>query len=101
MVDNSRTVDKWFNVIRQVTATCPPMRANWRNLANTIELVHPLPTRVHNRNAKSIGSAVFAQMTAECPCTLQWSACFPLKIVPSHVIRGSLGPPESGAQMAT
>ena len=31
-----------------------------------------------------IGSAVFAQMTAECPYTLQWDAPFPLKIVPSH-----------------
>jgi len=32
---------RWFNVIRQVPATCPPMRAHWRHLANTIELVHP------------------------------------------------------------
>ena len=75
--------------------------------ANTIELVHPSPTRVHNRNVKSIGSDVFAQMAAECPYTLQWSTCFPLKIAlpmlacRRHVIRGSLGPPESGAQMAT
>jgi len=78
-------VDGWFNVIRQVTATCSPMRVHWRHLANTTELVHPSPTRVHSRNAKSIGSAVFAQMTAECPYTLQWSACFALKIAPSHV----------------
>jgi len=34
-------VDGWFNVIRQVTATCPPMTTHWRRLANTIELVHP------------------------------------------------------------
>jgi len=100
-------VDGSFNVIRQVTATCPPMRAHWRHLANTIELAHPLPTWVHNRNAKSISSAVFAQMTAECHYTLQWSACFPLKIAPPmlarrrHAIRASLGPPKSGAQMAT
>jgi len=95
--------------------TCPPMRAHWRHLANTIELVHssahsspqpkwqmdrfshfcraygtkclfftmgapihqncPLPCntwcfgpmRAHNRNGTSIGSAVFAQMTAKCP----------------------------------
>jgi len=32
-----------------------------------------------------IGSAVFSQMTAECPYTLQWFACFPLEIAPSHV----------------
>jgi len=65
------------------------MRAHWRHLANTIELVHLSPTRVHNRNAESIGSAVFAQMTAECPYTLQWSACFRLKIAPSHVRKKS------------
>ena len=30
-----------FNAIRQVTTTCPPMRAHWRHLANTIQLVCP------------------------------------------------------------
>jgi len=39
----------------------------------------------HNPNGTSIGLAVFAQMTAECPYTLQWFACFPLKIAPTHV----------------
>jgi len=40
--------------------------ANWRHLANTIELVLPLirPTRVHNSKGKSIGSAVLAPLTA-------------------------------------
>jgi len=28
--------------------------------------------RVHDQNGISIGSAVFAPMTAECPYTLQW-----------------------------
>jgi len=28
-------------------------------------------------NSISIGSAVFAQLTAECPYTLQWAASFP------------------------
>jgi len=101
---------------------CPPMRARWRHLANTIELVHPSadwspqpkrqmdrfqpflhslwhkvpilyngrpyppevpfsmgdldlpcntwcfgPMWAHNRNGTSIDSAMFAQMTAECP----------------------------------
>jgi len=41
--------------------------------------------RAHNPNGTSIGSAVSAQMTAECPYTLQWFACFLLKIAPSHV----------------
>jgi len=43
------------------------------------------PMRVHNPNGTSIGSVVFAQMTAECLYTLQWFACFSLKIAPSHV----------------
>jgi len=49
-------VDGWLHAIRHLTATCPPMRAHWRHMANTIELV---------RNGKWIGSAVFAQFTAE------------------------------------
>jgi len=38
------------------------------------------PKRVHNPNGTSIGSAVFAQMTADCLYTLQWFACFPSKL---------------------
>jgi len=38
------------------------------------------PIRAHNVNDISIGSAVFAQMTAECPNALQWDASLPLKI---------------------
>jgi len=48
---------------------CPPMSTHWRHLANAIELVNVCflgPTRVHNQNGKSTGSAVFAQLTAEC-----------------------------------
>jgi len=57
--------------------------------------------RAHNPNGTSIGSAVFALMTAECLYCLQWFACFPSKLpLPMlasgpHVIRGSLDPPES------
>jgi len=36
----------------------------------------------HNPNAITIGAAVFAQVTAECPYTLQWAAPFP-QIAPS------------------
>jgi len=43
----------------------------------------PWPTRVHSPNGISIGSDVFAQMTVECPYTLQWDAIRP-KIAPSH-----------------
>jgi len=43
------------------------------------------PMPAHNPNGTSIGSAVFAQMTAECLYCLQWFTCFPLKIAHSHV----------------
>jgi len=42
------------------------------------------PIQAHNPNGISIGSSVFAQMTAECLYTLQWDALFPLKIAASH-----------------
>jgi len=42
---------------------CLPMRAHWHNLANMIELVLP---SLHNQDGKSIGSANFAQLIAEC-----------------------------------
>ena len=39
--------DRRFNRIRKVVPMCPPMKAHWRQLANTIELVltsaHPSP----------------------------------------------------------
>ena len=37
-----------------------------------------------NPNGISIGSAIFAQLIAECPYTLQLAASSPLKIAPSH-----------------
>jgi len=36
--------------------------------------------RAHNPNSTSIGSAVFAQMSAECPYTLQCFTRFPTKL---------------------
>jgi len=74
-------------------------------MANTIDFCFLQPTRVHNPNGKSIGSAVFAQLTAESPYTLQWALLSP-KIAPSHgdldphLIHGSLGLPESSTQIA-
>jgi len=35
------------------------------------------PFWAHNPNSITIGSAVFAQVTAECPYTLRWGAPFP------------------------
>jgi len=64
------------------------------------------PMRVHNPIGTSIGSVVFAQMTAVClyftmVCLFPPSK-LPLPMLASgpHVIHGSLGPPESGTQMA-
>jgi len=48
--------------------------------SNTIPWAHPS----HNPNSIAISSAVSAQLTAECPCTLQLDPNFPLKIAPSH-----------------
>jgi len=62
-------------------------------------------TRAHNPNGTSIGSAVFAQMTAECPYTglpVSPSKLFlPMLASGPHITQGSLGPSESGTQMAT
>jgi len=68
--------------------------ARWRQRAlpsgNMTELVLFSATQIHNPNSKSIGSAVFAQLTAESPYNLQRAPLFPLKIAPSH---GRSGPP--------
>jgi len=60
------------------------------------------PMQAHNPNGTSIGSA-FLHEWPEYPDTLQWFACFPLKIggSGSHVIHGSLGPPKSWTQAAS
>jgi len=45
------------------------MREHWRHLADTIEPVLPAAS---SPQPKSIGSAIFAQIIAEGPYTLQW-----------------------------
>jgi len=50
---------------------CHPMRAHWHHLAILLNLCFLRPTRVHNANGKLIGSAVFAQLMAECH-RVQW-----------------------------
>jgi len=75
------SADGQFNRIRQVAPMYPPVRAHWRHLANTIELVLPSVhlTRLRNPNGKSIASAVFAQLTAVWsgtlapPCQYDWT----------------------------
>jgi len=48
------------------------------------------PTQVHNQIHVSIGSAIFAQLAAKCPHTLQWADAVPLTIANLH---GGPGPP--------
>ena len=67
----------------------------------------PGPTQVLNPNGISIGSAVFAQVTAGCPYTLQWVPLSPSKLplpmgdLDPHLTHGSLGPPKSLTQTAS
>jgi len=62
-----------------------PLGAGYRQYLHSVggPLKSP-PSGTINPNGIAIGSAVFAQMTAECPYTLQWDALCPLKIAPSH-----------------
>ena len=79
-------------VTKPVTANCVPELVAMATSLSTAgrHLTRFLgPIRANNPNGMSIGSAVFAQMTAECPYTLQWGAPSPLKIAPSH---GGPGP---------
>ena len=65
------------------------------------------PFRDHNPNGITIGSAVFTQMTTECPYTLQWAAPSPSKLplrmgdLDLNLIHGSLGQPECSTQTAS
>ena len=64
------------------------------------------PTCSHStsKNNISISSAIFVELMADCPYTLQWAAIFSLKVSPlhggsgPHLILGSLGPPESSTK---
>jgi len=69
-----------------VTATCPFIRAHWR-----LNLCILRPTRVHNRNGKWTGSAVFAQLTTESVYTSQL-ATLSTRIAPSHGGSGCFRP---------
>ena len=53
-------------------------------LSNTIPTAHPSPQAKRHLSRFSR----FAQMTPECPYTLQWDAPSPLKIAPSHWLSG-------------
>ena len=67
----------------------------------------PTPILAHNPNIISIGSAVFAQITAESPYTLQWHVPPPSKLpIPMgdlnpHLIHGTLDAPEFRTQTSS
>jgi len=78
--DRIAAADGRFNCSRHVTPTCPPMWAHWRHLASSgirLNLWFLRPTQVHDPSGKAIGSAVFAQLTAD---TLQWDTASPSKL---------------------
>jgi len=64
------------------------------------------PNQVHNPNGISIGSAIFAQLTAECHRACLGMSC-PLKIAPRmgqsepNLVHGSWGPTCTYPQMAS
>ena len=65
-------------VIRQKAALPPHMDGSvvfvsWRQCAPNLTYVSLPPSRDHTPNGISIGSAVFAQLTAQSPYTLQWA----------------------------
>ena len=61
------------------------------------------PTRAHNPNGISIGSAVFAQLAAERPYTLQWAAVYPQNypFPRGDLMHDSFGVSESTTQTAS
>jgi len=61
----------------------------WRQCAPPSNTWFTGSTGIHTSNSISIGSALFAQVTAESPYTLKLAAPFPLKIAPMH---GGSGP---------
>jgi len=63
-------------------ATCPSIRAHWRHLENTIELVHP--------SALSSPQPIRQMDQFSCFCTAYGRKCLSTRIAPSH---GGSGPP--------
>jgi len=71
-----------FKSIRQVAPVCTPTGPPITCFLG--------PTRVQNPNGILIGSAVFAQLTAERPYALHWAAVRPSKLCLSMGIYGPL-----------
>jgi len=87
----------YFTVSAPFPQNCPFPRGLWTPCKTW--LLGPI--RAHRPNGISIVSAVFAQMTAECPYTLQWDAPCPPQNCPFPSNTWFLGPPVSSTQMAS
>jgi len=91
--------DRW----RQRVLPWGHIGATWRIPLNLCIL---RPTRIHNRNGKLIGPAIFAQLTTESAYNLQWvppihqNCPFPWGIWTSHATHDALGPCEPTTQKA-
>jgi len=99
-------VDGWFNVIRQVMATCPSTRAHWRHLANTIELLHhsadssPQPKWQMDRFSRFCTAYGRKCLYITMGTPIHKNCPFPWGIWTSHVTHDAFGPCESTAQTA-
>jgi len=86
---------------------CLPMLTHWRQLANTTELVLPSvhPSPQSKRQINRFGRSCIAHNWKS--LYLQWALLSPQNSplpwgnLDPHLIRGSLGPPESSTQMAS
>jgi len=95
-MDGSVVFARW----RQRALSSGHIGATWQIWLNLCFL---RPTRVHNPNSKSIGSAIFAQLMAD---TLHWASLFPKIALPMgnldpHVTHDSLGPSKPTTQAAS
>jgi len=71
-----------FIKLRQCALPLGDIGATWRIRLN---LCLFRPTRVNNQNRKSIGSAIFGQLTAENPYTSQWAPLSPKLPLPMGI----------------
>ena len=94
--DRITAADGQFNQIHQVAPMCPPMRAHWRHLANTVELVlfsahrSPQPKRQINQFS-SFCTAHRRYFTMGAPFLQNWP--FPCGDLDRHLLHDSLAHP--------
>jgi len=84
------------STVQMTNQSVQPFLHSWRQKVPILYNVRPFPPKLpfawghldhlihdslgywaHNTNSITIGSAVFTQVTAKCPCTLQWAPLSP------------------------